>query len=291
MSAVRRIGVAFACAALVSLLPLAPPALARGEDYWVASLEWSAVPIAERGTLAPGASKTLYVTARDEFGTPMADVWIDVYGYLDAGWIDYQDCGDGYCYTDGNGRISIVYHAPSILPAGGAEDVISATAHGAGAETTYRYDHVNRLQWNHRPIELEGALAPGASVPLTVTATDSSRRPMRSTPIQMSTYTSFGTFDLPGCDAQGTCITDANGQVSGTYRAAIAIPASGGQDTISASAGGEQESTWYSYPSLSSLSWDKTPIAEAGTLWSQRLDRPARDRVRVERPAARELLG
>jgi len=86
VSTVRRVGAAFACAALVLLLPLAPPA--RAAEF--ANLARSSDPTAPDGSLAPGATVSFYVTPTDQYGNAMRGLDMELISHENIGHFDLR---------------------------------------------------------------------------------------------------------------------------------------------------------------------------------------------------------
>ena len=227
MSTVRRVGAAFACAALVLLLPLAPPA--RAAEF--ANLARSSDPIAADGTLGPGDTVTFSVMTIDRDGNPMSGFHVELVEHENIG---HFDLGSGN--ADAQGKAWVTYHAGSSVPIVHVTDQVQAKVGdywtstyyaylgvgsivwstvpiapngtlAAGADTTAAatvYDTAGHamegvsvdLAWSSDPIAPDGSLAPGATVSFYVTPTDQYGNAMRGLDMELISHENIGRFDL-----------------------------------------------------------------------------------------------
>jgi sugar lactone lactonase YvrE len=254
----------------------------------VASLSWNHSPVAPAASLTRGQKVKVSLAALAANGSPIPGAKVDV-ALTRAPGGDATVSGTGCtgnstgvrCTTGATGHLTLTYTSSRIQPAGGS-DALEATPPGAkspAALVTYTYSTVNGLTWSTDPIAEAGSLSAGNKVPLTLTV----QRGTQALPEAM-VYLSLkraagasgqpdnataecGTTSLPAY-----CQANAHGQVQVTYR--TATMAGRGSDILTAALdpyGTGQHTDEYTYlapssASVTSLSWNPSPIARAGGL-------------------------
>ena len=168
------------------------------------SLVWHDVPIAATGSLDASTTRAVTLSALDTAGHPMPSVVIhvDTTGTT-VGSVDLPaGCVAGACTTDASGEISMTYHTPASLPAGGGTDTIGASAGTVSSSTTYTYGKFTVLTYT-------GATVGDHGDPVTLAA--GLVEQVGSAPVAGRTVT----FVLAGTE---TCsaVTDASGTASCT---------------------------------------------------------------------------
>jgi pyrimidine deaminase RibD-like protein len=257
----------------------------------VTTLTWDHSPIAPAGALHHQAV-TLTLATADAAGNPVPDAPITLTFTPPTGsdaTINSPLCGGTTttltCHTDRSGHITVTYTSSS-TPATGS-DALTATfaAHvPITATTLYTYSLVRRLAWDPSPLALAGSLRHGISVHATVTAFDAAGHRIGGAKVYISFQPASSNHNLDNATATcgngrplpRFCQADPAGQVQVTYTNSTGPPVPG-SDTLTAAAdqyGTRQAQDSYTYPAppaitYSTLSWDHSPIAPAGTLHHQ----------------------
>lgn len=226
------------------VLPLAgstPASAASGLSY-----HWPAPPIASAGSLAPGQSTTFILRVQnngvpDPGGPAYLAYWQAAHVAGDSTTLPASQCGgvsllpsDGssvLCMADSKAQIALTYTAPAQPPAQGRADwTAKSSPTGQGPLDHYIYSTIYRF--TSSPIAPSGSLAPGAGVPVTLTARDGLNNPVPKSTMYLSFSAAagggtakVGSTPLTATPALFTAGT--NGALQITYTAPSPLPSSG----------------------------------------------------------------
>ena len=167
---------------------------------------------------------------------------------------------------DANGQLTVVYTAPSSLPASGT-DSIGVSASPNGLPTMDSYDFAvpgsGQLAFSPSPIAAAGSLRGGQQVPVTLTTEDGSGMAVSAAVYLSISATGGGTAAVGTTALTPTpqaFTSDAQGQLTVTY-SAPAVPPFSGTDTLTAAnaAGSASAADTYTFagsvPTGNGASW------------------------------------
>lgn len=143
------------------------------------------------------------------------------------------------CTADSSGRIAIAYKTPSVLPSGGTDAIramsqVPSDGYSNPAVTntdTYAFNPLGSYTFSPSPIAAPGSIAPGGSVPVTVTATKAAASGGTAVAgakvyLSLTPATGVGSASVTQCGAVTSlsatpvvCTADSSGKVSITYKA------------------------------------------------------------------------
>jgi hypothetical protein len=234
-------------------------------------LVWSPSPVAAAGSLGQGGQATATVTAVDAAGQPVQagpdgmvifvslQLATSATGRLPAstatascGQISITSAG-AFCPVPANAiaRVQVSYTSSRNQVFGNHDALLAAVDAFGSKQAEDRYSYptrpyipgvtaVDHLQFSPDPIAPAGSLRPGATVPVTVTASDPNDGPIPGVPLQLllGTFTGSSQADSPcgSIPTTGTgriCTTGPDGAIHITYHAPTG-PALGGSDRLTA---------------------------------------------------------
>lgn len=266
--------------AMLAFTSLSGSALAAGT---VASLRFSASPVAADGSLAAGSTTTFTVTAKDGTGTRVPGATV----YLTSS----RTTGGGTATVDtttlsttpraftanATGVVTITYQLPSTLPRAGRDSFSAANAASSAtvtAWTSYKLTTVDRYLWSPDPVAEAGSLAANSTVGVTVQAVDVSGRPVPGVQICLDLVRAAGggsaAVGSTTLSSSWSCFTaDSSGTVPLTYRTGTTPPDTG-KDTLNAEDTTKNTSVHslhvYYYGAVASYALAPTPVAATATL-------------------------
>jgi uncharacterized GH25 family protein len=254
-------------------------------------LVWSAVPVAEAGTLGSAQKVPLTVTVHKAGGTavvPKATVYLSLAGATGpAGHPDNAKatCGvvvlPAFCQADANGQVKVTYQ--SATKPGPGSDTLSAALDPLGTDAatdTYTYQaastaKVTSLSFDPSPIAPATSLPQGKKVKVSLAVLAAGGRPVPQARVEVTLTrapNSNASVTGPGCSGTSklTCRADATGHIALSYESSIG-QVTAGSDGLQASVPTSPTTAitavdTYSYDKLGDLVWSTVPIAEAGTL-------------------------